>query len=81
MTRIGDGTGPPGWPAYGRNYVDVAHVSLGLVCKFKNCGHTGVTMQDPLNRGKTKMSCKGLLCECSCCQLLSGAQVHGLRIG
>lgn len=66
--QIGDGTAPPGWPAYGRK-------GDGIVCNFRGCGHVGT-------RGApATMDCGGRGCECPCCRFLAGAVVHGLSYG
>lgn len=67
--KIGDGTAPKGWPAYGK------HGFGSVRCNFNNCGHTG-TLGSP-----AVMDCKGVNCDCSCCQFLSGKIVFGLSYG
>jgi len=69
--KIGDGTAPNGWPAYSKNF----KTGEGIICNFKNCGHTG-SLGAP-----AKMDCAGLGCECSCCRFLAGATVHGVAYG
>lgn len=66
--RIGDGTAPPGWPAYGA-------YQNGIRCNYQGCGHTG-SLGSPAT-----MNCRGRDCECTCCQFLAGKTVHGLRYG
>lgn len=72
--KIGDGTAPAGWPAYGATYGRGGGV-IGVRCNFQNCGHAG-SLGSP-----AKMECKGKDCECSCCQFLAGKEVHGLSYG
>lgn len=76
MVKIGDGTAPPGWPAYGAVLVksDLGDKKM-VQCRFDGCGHLG-ELGSPAH-----MHCMGLNCECSCCRFLSGAKVHGLTYG
>jgi len=66
---IGDGTAPKGWPAY------AAHGEDGIQCRFNGCGHTG-SRDVP-----SQMDCEGRNCSCSCCRMLAGETVHGVKIG
>ena len=66
--KIGDGTAPKGWPAYGAK-------GDGIVCKFNSCGHTG-SLGSP-----AKMNCEGRRCRCSCCRMLAGGKEYGCTYG
>lgn len=68
--QIGDGTAPPGWPAYSA----VAGEPGRVECRYEGCGHRGD------NGSPCKMDCQGLSCECSCCRMLAGAKVHGCTV-
>lgn len=70
--KIGDGTGPPGFPSY--TAVKLPDGTTGVKCTFRNCGHQGTIGPPAL------LSC-GDNCRCPCCRCLQGETVHGLRIG
>ena len=67
--RIGDGTAPPGFPAYSR------HGEKGVQCDFNGCGHVGE------NGRPAKMPCIANGCYCPCCRMLAGEKVHGCTYG
>ena len=68
MFKIGDGTAPPGFPAYGK-------FGAGIICNFNHCHHKG-SMDVP-----SKMECDGINCKCPCCQMLAGKKVFGCSYG
>lgn len=67
--RIGDGTAPPGFPAYASNG------SGGVICRFQSCGHVGEPANAPT------MPCLARGCACPCCKMLAGHEVHGCTYG
>jgi len=73
MVKIGDGTAPPGFPAYSR-YMQTAS-SNRIICNFNNCGHLGD------NGLPCKMDCDGINCSCPCCRMLSGTTEYGCKLG
>lgn len=70
--RIGDGTAPPGFPAYGA--IQLNDGTIGVRCNFRRCHHKG-TIGPP-----AVLEC-GKECPCPCCQCLQGKTVHGVTIG
>lgn len=70
---IGDGTAPPGFPAYGLKVMPDGKRMVR--CNFKNCGHLGELTRP------AKMECAGVNCNCPCCRFLAGARVHGCSYG
>lgn len=68
MLKIGDGTAPVGFPAYGK-------YKEGIRCNFNGCGHTG-SLGAP-----AKMDCEGKDCKCPCCRMLAGEIVFGCTYG